>query len=96
MIKFECEKCGNEFRVEPFANTIVFCDSCHWGMCESDCGFGPVTPCVVYVGDKKVGMVTLQDSVYRFDSDAFGIHMELKERYQDALREVMKIVGELL
>ena len=94
--KLKCQKCGHKFYIEPFANWITYCDSCHWGLCMSECGFGDVTPCRVYLGSEVVGLVTETKGVYRFDSEKFNIHMALEERYQDALNKVMKIMNELL
>lgn len=94
--KFKCQNCGHKFYIEPFANWITYCDSCHWGICQSECGFGDVTPCRVYLGSELVGLVTESNGVYRFESETFNIHSELEEKYQDALTKVMKIMNAVL
>ena len=94
--KLKCQNCGHKFYIAPFANWIAYCDSCHWSLCQSECGFGAVTPCRVYIGSKVVGLITKTNGVYRFDSDVFNLHLELQEVYQDALNKVMRLIPELL
>lgn len=94
--KLKCQKCGNKFYIEPFANWIACCDSCDWMLCQSERGFGAVAPCRVYLGSDLIGLITEADGVYRFDSDRFDIHLELQEQYQEALNKVMRLIPELL
>lgn len=93
---YQCPHCGHKFYVEPFNNRIIYCDSCHTGVCMSEPGFGSVFPCRVYLGSEEVGLITETEGIYHFDSDAFNIHIVLKEKNQDAVDKVMNIMNELL
>lgn len=94
--EYQCPRCGHKFYVEPFNNRIIYCDSCHIGVCMNEPGFGSVFPCRVYLGSEEVGLITETEGIYQFDSDAFNIHIVLKEKNQDALDKVMNIMNELI
>ena len=54
-----CKEYDHEINYKPTANFIVFCPKCLKYTCEY--GFGPVTPCYIYLGNKEIGIVTEED-----------------------------------
>lgn len=91
-----CKKCGNDYKVPLTANMISICPQClTYNYCECEYGFGPITPCYIFVGDKEVAQITGNIN-YHLDSDELGIHMVLKQKYADlaVCKEATEIVLE--
>ncbi len=98
MQKIKCRKCNLEYDAPISGNDIYFCPKCHVQIaCKCEYGFGPITPCSIYVGDKEVAQITGRIK-YRVDSDVYGIHRELSGGYKDlaAYEEATDIIAEYL
>ena len=102
MFKRQCRHCSFEYEYdhEKAANLITFCPNCHsYDHLECEYGFGPVVPCTIYHGSKKIGMVsydTEDPHKYRIDSDTLCLHKVLEKRYLDALLEATDLISDLL
>lgn len=96
----ECGHCGAEYTYEGFANLISFCPICKkYDFLECEYGYGPVVPCIVYLGREVIGMITYDytnELRYRYDSDYFSIHKVLDKKYLEALEEVRDLTQYLL
>ena len=93
-IDLECIYCDTKFSVgkQPYSNLIAICPCCKrqiYGECEY--GFGPVTPCQIYLGEEVVGVVESDDSnIYYLMMN--GKKIPLKSTYLDAIYEAITIV----
>ena len=97
-IDLECIYCDTKFSVgkQPYSNLIAICPCCKrqiYGECEY--GFGPVTPCQIYLGEEVVGVVESDDSNYYYLM-MNGKKIPLKSTYLDAIYEAITIVCERL
>lgn len=81
----KCNSCGEKFIHGISANMIVFCPHCRKTTGSvSDYGFGPITPCDIYLGDQIVGHIIGRNSgEYRLVSDHFGLDMKLSREYKE-------------
>lgn len=79
----KCQFCGTVSEYETAANVIIYCPKCR-KLISSECeyGFGPVTPCTVYLGENEIAKIILKDR-YVLVSDYFGIEKELKSGYEN-------------
>ena len=93
----KCSYCNSEWEQEICANSISFCPNCYkYDHIECEYGYGPVTPCTVYLGSEKVGVITCgKNNIYRYNSDKYDIHINLKNSYLDALHEVRNLMEKL-
>jgi len=58
MIERTCRFCGNVYRYEGAANFIAFCPHCkEHDITECEYGYGAVTPCRIYLGERTIGEV---------------------------------------
>lgn len=92
---FECIYCDTRFSVEMHANFIVICPCCKRTIfSECEYGYGPVTPCQIYLGEKIVGIVESKATNYYLNMrpDIFT----LKETYLNALSEAENVVKKRL
>ena len=88
-----CTDCGRSYTVEETGNTMVFCPSCRkmiFLTCEA--GYGPVTPCNLYIGEEPAGSVVIENSTYILKSLYLSKVIPLQQRYLQALYETQDIV----
>ena len=88
-----CPDCGRSYTVEETANTMVFCPSCRkmiFLTCEA--GYGPVTPCYLYIGEEPAGSVVIENSTYILKSLYMSKAIPLPQKYLQALYETQDIV----
>ena len=79
--------------MEETANTMVFCPFCRkmiFLTCEA--GYGPITPCNLYIGEEPAGSVVIENSTYILKSLYLFKVISLKQRYLQALYETQDIV----
>lgn len=77
-----CKKCGKTCCFTQTVNYIAICDACFSTIeCECEYGFGPITPCEIYVGGKEVAKIVGGPS-YRLESDTLNLHMDLQSGYE--------------
>ncbi|MDE6063125.1 MAG: hypothetical protein K2G20_00845, partial [Lachnospiraceae bacterium] len=69
MIKdLTCIYCDTTFSVETCANFTVICPCCKRSIyLECEYGYGPVTPCRIYLGSEIVGVVASQEAADHLD-----------------------------
>jgi len=99
--KHVCQKCNTDVEYELSANFIVFCPHCRsYVFLECEYGYGPVVPCNILLGTKKIAEVVKCDTYdqrkYALQSEHFGIHIVLQHEYLDALVEAKDIITESL
>lgn len=94
MQSIKCENCNVEIEYQPRGNIIIFCPQClRCIMFECEYGYGPVTPCYIYLGDKQIGIVTSDVfNKYYLQSEYFNEKIELKNTYMKALTEADSII----
>lgn len=93
-----CNYCECKTSFEICADYIVFCPVCKRlinFVCEY--GYGPVTPCTIYLGDKVIGRIT-EDKNYKYwlDIKETGKKVQLKTQYLNALYESIDIMKRIL
>ena len=65
MNSIKCKECNYEIHYKQSANLIVFCPKClKYNYLECEYGYGPVTPCHIYLGEKEIGIVTEKEYKY--------------------------------
>lgn len=91
----ECIYCDTKFSVEISANYSVRCPCCKRSVyLECEYGFGPVTPCRIYLGEEIVGIVESKATSYYLNMR--GKNINLNNTYLDAILEAEKIIEEHL
>lgn len=92
MIKdLECIYCDTKFSVEIFDNYDVICPCCKRSIfSECEYGYGPVTPCRIYLGPEIVGMVESEGANYYLNMNSEKI--PLNNTYMKAIPEAVGIV----
>lgn len=91
-----CRNCNKDFEHGISGNMILFCPYCR--KCAgsiSDYGFGPITPCDVYLGNR---IIASMPTMHELISKEFGIRRTLHGRYTDleVYHEVEEIITERL
>ncbi len=99
MSKRICDKCGYAYEVNcNAANIIYLCPKCiNYVGCECEYGFGPIVPCSILFGGKKIAEIVYRDSHdYRLISSELGIARDLIKGYEQlgAYDEAVEIVTE--
>lgn len=78
-----CKHCGQAFDYDISGNDIYFCPYCKKATdCVCDYGFGPITPCTVWLGPEPVAEITGWHQ-YILSSQRFGFTKLLKGGYAD-------------
>lgn len=91
----ECVYCNSKFSVQIHANFTVICPCCNRSIyLECEYGFGPVTPCQIYWGEKVVGIVESEHIDYYLKMN--GEKINLHSTYMDAIPEAEEIVKKRL
>lgn len=76
-----CNKCSQQYHINLSANLIVICAKCKCRIySECEYGYGPITPCDIYLGDERVGRIDGNIN-YRLDSSRLNVHTALKKGY---------------
>lgn len=76
-----CKFCGKKFNHGVSANMIIYCPNCKKLTGSiSDYGFGPITPCDIYLGETKIGNISRD---YILSSSQYKIHKKLSGEYAD-------------
>lgn len=89
----ECIYCDTKFSVEICANFSVICPCCKRSIyLECEYGFGPVTPCQIYLGEKAVGIVESKGTNYYLNMETKNIN--LSSTNLEAISEAEKIIKE--
>jgi hypothetical protein len=60
---------------------------------ECEYGYGSVTPCYIYLGEKEIGIVTEKEYEYFLQTQFSNKIIELKNSYREALQETIKVIG---
>ena len=69
------------FNINLSANLIVICTKCKCGIySECEYGYGPITPCDIYLGDERAGRIDGNIN-YRLDLSRLNVHTALKKGY---------------
>lgn len=69
--KVKCRYCGEAIVYETVANMILYCPTCQRHLItECEYGFGSITPCTIYLGEKEIARIVLKDR-YVLVSDYF-------------------------
>lgn len=90
-----CIYCDATFSVEACANFTVICPCCKRSIyLECEYGYGPVTPCRIYLGEEIAGVVESQKAKYHLNMKHKKIR--LTKTYLDAITEAEKIVKKRL
>ena len=90
-----CIYCDAKFSVEIAANFSVICPCCKRRVfLECEYGYGPVTPCRIYLGNKIVGIVDSEMNKYYLEYKRRKI--ALTKTYLDAIYEAEEIVKKRL
>lgn len=94
----KCKYCNCEVSYAAYANFIVFCPKCkreiHF---ECEYGYGPVTPCVILLGEDYFGKVTKNNkNEYLLEIMLRRKKIKLMRSYLEALYEAREIVGNML
>jgi len=92
----KCKFCGKIFEHGVSGNMIIFCPNCKKDTGSiSDYGFGPITPCDIYLGDKIIGTISKD---YFLTSKQFGVQKQLTGRYANlaAYHEAENIIQSYL
>ncbi len=93
METIECIYCDTKISYQLSANFIVFCPKCkRYVFAECEYGYGPVTPCNILLGDRKIGTVDEGRDGYYLEYESEKIMLE--KRYLEALQEASEIVKE--
>ncbi|MDH6367606.1 MULTISPECIES: hypothetical protein [unclassified Breznakia] len=89
----ECPNCGTLIKKIYSTNFIIYCENCntvtHF---ECEYGYGPVTPCLIYYGEKLRWIVTRLDD---YSNQYVLTYCEtkevyyLKESYMEALKQYL-------
>ncbi len=87
----ECIYCNTKFSVEICANFSVICPCCKRSIfLECEYGYGPVTPCHIYLGNKIVGIVESQAAHYTLNIESQKI--KLSKTYLEAILEAEEVI----
>jgi hypothetical protein len=82
---------------KPCANIIIFCPECYQeAHLESEYGYGPVTPCKIYLGETEVGLVTEVNGRYYLKTQSAGDGIRLEKQYLEALEEASSMIRDVL
>lgn len=97
-MEIKCKRCGNMTECHsPTANFIVLCSVCKSDLfMQCEYGYGPVTPCQIYCGDKLIGEVYSDDGGYFLRTILTDEVILLKNTYLAALEEAENIMEKLL
>ncbi|MBD5497100.1 MAG: hypothetical protein HDR11_04950 [Lachnospiraceae bacterium] len=91
----ECIYCDTAFSIEACANFTVICPCCKRSIyLECEYGYGPVTPCRIYLGSEIAGVVESQEADYHLHINRRKIR--LAKTYLDAITEAEEIVKKRL
>ncbi|WP_198528774.1 hypothetical protein [Kineothrix alysoides] len=98
MHTIECKYCDCKVSYMPCANFIVFCPECKREIfLECEYGYGPVTPCSIFLGEDSIGTVTANNkNEYLLKIESDNQQIKLKESYLEALHEASKIMRKIL
>ena len=94
-----CPKCYFEYDSVIGNNSLYICPKCNgYAGSECDYGFGSITPCRIYVGDKSVGRIVRSGKGYKLMSMRFRLNRRLKTGYKDleVYKEAAAMVTEKL
>ena len=87
----ECIYCGTKFSVEIYANFSVICPCCKRNIyLECEYGYGPVTPCQIYLGEEIAGVVESKATNYYLNIDTKKIN--LCKTYLEAISEAEEVI----
>lgn len=91
----ECIYCNTKFQVERCANFTVICPCCKRSIyLECEYGYGPVSPCRIYVGETIVGIVESSKTNYYLEINHKRIY--LLKTYLEAIYEAEEAVKKYL
>ena len=93
-----CDKCSQQYNINLSANLIVICTKCKCGIySECEYGYGPITPCDIYLGDERAGKIDGNIN-YRLDSSRLNVHTALKKGYAnlEVYKEATDIISSKL
>lgn len=99
MTKRICDRCGLAYETNCNAPNIIYlCPKCfNYVGCECEYGFGPIVPCKILIGGKKIAEIVYNDSNgYRLISSELDIDKDLIKGYEQlgAYDEAVEIVTE--
>ena len=94
-----CQKCHCEFDSGIRNNSLYICPKCNgYAGCECNYGFGSITPCRIYVGDKTVGKIVRSGKDYKIVSLKLRLNRRLRSGYKDleVYKEAAEIIKEII
>lgn len=94
-VERKCAHCGNKYKYEAAANFMAFCPRCKKSdASECEYGYGPITPCKIYLGGETIGEVSGDSKI------GYGLSVPMLEICQklgrDPLTEAANIVKKAL
>ena len=102
MQQLECKQCGHSYSGPTTGNDIYLCPKCNaYVGCLCDYGFGPIVPCNIFLGEKKIAKVEYRNRTkteYKLKSDTYGINIPLTKGYKnlEVYDEATKIITEAI
>lgn len=97
--KIVCRDCKTEYVIPISANFMYFCPECReCNGYECEYGFAPITPCEIYLGEKRIGRLLGGGGSYRLECREINISMPLTKGYRNAAvyEEAREIIRERL
>ena len=103
MNQLKCNNCKYTYSAPTTANDIYICPKCHkYVGCLCEYGFGSITPCCIFVGEKEVAKIeaakTEETISYYLQSDILGIKQILSKGYSnlEVYKEAVEIIEDYL
>ncbi len=81
------------------ANYICLCPTCRkLNGCECEYGYGPITPCEIYLGEKFIGQILYKNGEYRLECEDMGLNVSLTKDYANlgAYQEAVDIIRNMM
>ena len=93
--EIKCRYCDAKFSVQGSANFSVICSYCNRLIkLECEYGFGPVTPCRIYLGEQLIGVVDCVNHNYYLREHTKLLR--LNKSYLEAIHEALNIISSRL
>ena len=99
MNQLKCNNCKYTYSAPTTANAIYICPNCNkYAGCECEYGYGPITPCNIFVGEKEVAVIEAVKmegpTSYYLQSDILELKKVLRKGYSNL--EVYKEAAEII
>ena len=97
--KIVCDNCKTEYVIPIGTNFMYFCPRCReCNGFECEYGFAAITPCDIYLGEKKIGQLLGGGGSFRLVCPAINISTPLAGGYKNCAvyEEAKEIIRERL